>query len=77
MIQDDIYSEMSVSRKKQMMDNEEHLENMLEYAIIQLEEIAQDSDIWLVRDGKRCLTYDKIFDYLKEQSIKRKEHAEK
>lgn len=70
-----MYSEMSQSRKQQMIENEEHLENMLEYAIVQLEEIARDNDIWLVRNGEICSTYDKIFDCLKEWSIRRKDQS--
>lgn len=75
MEQDNMYNEMSQSRKQQMMDNEEHLENMLEYAIVQLEEIARDNDIWLVQNGEICSTYDKIFDCLKEWSIRRKDQS--
>lgn len=75
MEQDNMYSEMSQSRKQQMIENEEHLENMLEYAIVQLEEIARDNDIWLVRNGEICSTYDKIFDCLKEWSIRRKDQS--
>lgn len=71
------YDEMSATRKQQMLENKEHLENMLEYAIVQLEEIASDNDIWLVKNGEICSTYDKIFDCLKEWSIRRKESTEK
>ena len=74
---DNIYDEMSAIRKQQMSENKEHLENMLEYAIIQLEEIARDNDIWLVRNGEICSTYDRIFNCLKEWSVKRKGHTEK
>ena len=72
-----MYDEMSTTRKQQMLENKEHLENMLEYAIVQLEEIARDNEIWLISNGEICSTYDRIFNCLKEWSVRLKGHTEK
>lgn len=56
-----------------MNQNKEHIENMLDLAILQLVEIAEDNDIWLINDGHVCKNYEDIFDCLKHWSQKKME----
>lgn len=53
--------------------NPKHLENMLDFAIQQLVEIAEDNEIWLMDNGRICLTYEDIFNCLKHYSEKKME----
>lgn len=66
-----IYEPMSQSKKDLMTRNNEHLANMLDYAIQELVDIAADDEIWLINDSKICKSYDDIFDCLKAKSQKR------
>ena len=66
-----IYGKMNDDHQKLINDNQEYLENILDYAIIELAEIAEDNEICLVNDGHICETYEEIFNCLKQRSIKR------
>ena len=71
----DIYGKMNKDHLKLMEDNQMHIENMLDYAIIELVEIAKNNDIFLVDNLNLCNTYEEIFDYLKHCSQKRIDHS--
>ncbi|MFQ9632913.1 MAG: hypothetical protein ACLRZX_04665 [Coprobacillus cateniformis] len=66
-----IYEPMSHQKKDLMNRNDEHLANMLDYAIQELVEIASDNDIWLVNDSEVCKSYEDIFSCLKARFLKR------
>ena len=57
-----------------MEDNQIYIENMLDYGIIELVEIAKKNDIFLVDILNLCNTYEEIFDCLKHRSQKRMNH---
>lgn len=69
-----IYGEMDKEHQKLMDDNQEHMKNMLDYAIMELVEIAENSDICLIDNLKICMTYEDIFECLKHRSQKRINH---
>lgn len=71
----DIYGKMNKDHLKLMEDNQIHIENMLDYAIMELVEIAKNNDIFLVDNLNLCNTYEEIFDYLKHCSQKRIDHS--
>lgn len=71
----DIYGKMNKDHLKLMEDNQMHIENMLDYAIMELVEIAKNNDIFLVDNLNLCNTYEEIFDYLKHCSQKRIDHS--
>lgn len=71
----DIYGKMDKAHQKLMDDNQIHMENMLDYAIMELVEIAKNNDIFLVDNLNLCNTYEEIFDYLKHCSQKRIDHS--
>ena len=71
----DIYGKMNKDHQKLMEDNQMHIENMLDYAIMELVEIAKNNDIFLVDNLNLCNTYEEIFDYLKHCSQKRINHS--
>lgn len=66
-----MYDEMSKEKQDLMDSNQEHIVNMLDFAINQLVEIAEDNEIMLVDSGRICQTYDQIFNCLKHCSEKR------
>ena len=53
-----MYDEMSKEKQDLMDSNQEHIVNMLDFAINQLVEIAEDNEIMLVDSGRICQTYD-------------------
>lgn len=71
----DIYGKMNKDHQKLMKDNQMHIENMLDYAIMELVEIAKNNDIFLVDNLNLCNTYEEIFDCLKHRSQKRIAHS--
>lgn len=68
---DDIYGPISKQNQKLFDDNEEHIVNMLDFAIRELVEIAIDNEIVLINDSCECLTYEQVFNCLKNWSNKR------
>ncbi len=66
-----MYDPMDSSHQQAMDENQEHLANMLDFAINQLVEIAEDNEIMLVDEGRICKSYEQIFDCLKHWSSKR------
>lgn len=70
-----IYGKMNKDHQKLMEDNQMHIENMLDYAIMELVEIAKNNDIFLVDNLNLCNTYEEIFDCLKHRSQKRIDHS--
>ena len=68
---DDIYGPISKQNQKLFDDNEEHIVNMLDFAIRELVEIAIDNEIVLINDSCECLTYEQVFNCLKSWSNKR------
>ena len=70
-----IYGKMNKEHQKLMDDNQTHIENMLDYAIMELVEIAKNNDIFLVDNLNLCNTYEEIFDYLTHCSQKRIDHS--
>lgn len=69
-----MYEEMDDKHQILMDDNQEHLKNMLDYAIHELVNIARENEIYLVDDLYICETYEEIFDCLKHWSEKRKSY---
>lgn len=67
----DIYGKMNKDHQKLMEDNQMHIENMLDYAIMELVEIAKNNDIFLVDNLNLCNTYEEVFECLKHRSQKR------
>lgn len=67
-----IYKDINQKHQEMINENQEHIENMLDYAISELVEIAVNNEIYLVDDMKLCETYEEIFDCLKHRSQKRK-----
>lgn len=67
----DIYGKMNKDHLKLMEDNQMHIENMLDYAIMELVEIAKNNDIFLVDNLNLCNTYEEVFECLKHRSQKR------
>lgn len=67
----DMHEPMKQDKKELMKQNQEHIENMLDFAIKQLVEIAKDNEIWLMDNGRICESYEDIFDCLKHWSMKR------
>ncbi|WP_158095823.1 hypothetical protein [Erysipelatoclostridium sp. An173] len=49
-----IYGKMNKEHQKLMEDNQTHIENMLDYAIMELGEIAKNNDIFLVDNLNLC-----------------------
>jgi hypothetical protein len=66
-----MYDPMDKQLENKFNDNEQHLANMLDFAIQQLVEVAEDHEYFLVDQGRTCVTYDSIFDCLKHWSEKR------
>lgn len=66
-----MYDEMEKSRQDMMNRNQDHLANMLDFAIQQLVEMCEDHEVFLVDNCRICETYDEIFDCLKHWSQKR------
>ena len=66
-----IYGKMNKEHQKLMEDNQSHIENMLDYAIMELVEIAKNNDIFLVDNLNLCNTYEEVFECLKHRSQKR------
>lgn len=66
-----IYGKMNKEHQKLMDDNQIHMENMLDYAIMELVEIAKNNDIFLVDNLNLCNTYEEVFECLKHRSQKR------
>ena len=54
-----------------MEDNQEYLKSMLNFAIEQLESIAENDKNYLINQGKVCDNYDSIFECLKHWAIER------
>ena len=63
--------EMDEKHKQLLLDNREYLADMLDYAIEQLESIAENDEIYLINQGKVCDNYDSIFECLKHWAIER------
>lgn len=70
-----IYGKMNKEHQKLMDDNQIHMENMLDYAIMELVEIAKNNDIFLVDNLNLCNTYEEVFECLKHRSQKRIDHS--
>ena len=66
-----MFETMDTEHQNLMNQNHEHLENMLDFAIEQLEMICEDGEIMLIDDMHICTTYDQIFTCLKHWSEKR------
>lgn len=69
-----IYEKMNEDHCQLIDENSEHINNMLDYAISELVNIARENDIYLVDDGYLCATYEEIFHCLKHRSQKRKKY---
>ena len=67
-----MFDEMDEKRKQLLLDNQEYLVDMLDYAIEQLESIAENDEIYLIDQGKVCDNYDSILECLKHWAIERK-----
>lgn len=68
---DDIYGPILEQNRKMFDDNNDHIVNMLDFAIKEFVEIAVDSGVVLVDDSQECLTYEQVFNCLKHRSEKR------
>ena len=69
-----IYEKASDSHYQLMEENSEYMQDMLDYAIDELVNIARENEIYLVDEGYLCSTYEEIFDCLKHRSQKRKQY---
>ena len=54
-----------------MEDNQEYLKSMLNFAIEQLESIAENDVIYLMDQGRVCKDYESIFNCLKHWSMEK------
>ena len=54
-----------------MEDNQEYLKSMLNFAIEQLESIAENDEIYLMDRGRVCKDYESIFNCLKHWSMEK------
>ena len=54
-----------------MEDNQEYLKSMLNFAIEQLESIAENDEIYLMDQGRVCKDYESIFICLKHWSMEK------
>lgn len=66
-----MYDGMDKIHQENMIENQEHIANMLDFAIQQLVEFAEDQEVFLVDNCNVCQTYDEIFNCLKHWSQKR------
>jgi hypothetical protein len=64
-----MYDTMNKDKEKLMNKNKELLKDMLDFAIQELEEIAEDNEIYLIDNMKICKDYQSIFECLKHSSI--------
>lgn len=64
-----IYDPMSKEKIKMMEEEKELLKDMLDMAILELED---NEEICLIDHKKVCKDYESIFRYLKHQALKRK-----
>lgn len=71
-----MHQSISHDHQEMMEKNKEYIENMLDLAIKQLVEIAEDNDIWLIDNQHVCRSYDEIFNCLKNRSQKRMRNDE-
>jgi len=67
-----VYDPMDKEKKEKMEEHQELLADMLDLAIQELEEIAKDSEIYMIDQMKICDDYESIFQCLKHQALKRK-----
>lgn len=70
-----MYRPITYERKKLMVENQEYIESMLDFAIEQLVEIGEDNEILLMDNARVCESYEQIFDCLKHWSEKRMANA--
>ena len=54
-----------------MEDNQEYLKSMLNFAIEQLESIAENDEIYLIDQDRVCKDYESIFNCLKHWSMEK------
>lgn len=66
-----MYDAMDQTKKDLMEINQEHLANMLDFAIEELVTMCEDNDAMLIDDSKICTDYESIFNCLKHWSEKR------
>ena len=66
-----MYDPMNKDKEKLMNKNKELLKDMLDFAIQELEEIAEDNEIYLIDNMKICKDYQSIFECLKQRALKR------
>ena len=66
-----MFDEMDEKRKQLLLDNREYLADMLDYAIEQLESIAENDEIYLMDQGRACKDYESIFNCLKHWSMEK------
>ena len=71
-----MYDSMDKDKEKLMNENEELLKDMLDFAIQELEEIAEDNEIYLIDNMKICDDYQSIFECLKQRALKRQGKGE-
>lgn len=67
-----IYDALTEDKKELMLKHQDLLYDMLDVAIEELLEIADEHEIYMIDDMKCCKDYQSIFDYLKHQALKRK-----
>lgn len=70
-----MYRPITYERKKLMVENQEYIESMLDFAIEQLVEIGEDNEILLLDNAHVCESYEQIFNCLKHWSEKRMANA--
>lgn len=66
-----MYDPMDIEKKEMMEEHHELLADMLDLAILELEEIAREDEIYLIDQMKVCHDYESIFHYLKHLALKR------
>lgn len=71
-----MYDSMDKDKEKLMNENGELLKDMLDFAIQELESIAEDNEIYLIDNMKVCKDYQSIFECLKQRALKRQGKSE-
>lgn len=72
MVISSVYTSMDKKKQKLMDENKQYLADMLDFAIKELVEIAEDNEVYLVDNMRICKEYEDIFNCLKHRAQKRK-----
>lgn len=71
MLEENGYEEIDRLHQELMKQDQEILDNMLNFAILELVEICKTHEVFLVDNGYVCKTYEQIYNCLKHWSEKK------